>query len=33
MLLYVASLSLHFVVLDARVRFVAQPSKDTLFFN
>jgi hypothetical protein len=33
MFLYVASLSLHFVVLDVRVRFAAQPSKDTLFFN
>jgi hypothetical protein len=33
MFLDVASLSLHFVVLDVRVRFAAQPSKDTLFFN
>jgi hypothetical protein len=31
MFLYVASLSLHFVVLDVRVRFAAQPSKDTFF--
>jgi len=31
MFLYVASLSLHFVVLDVGVRFAAQPSKDTFF--
>jgi hypothetical protein len=31
MFLYVAGLSLHFVVLDVRVRFAAQPSKDTFF--
>jgi hypothetical protein len=31
MFLYVASLSLHFVVLDVRVRFATQPGKDTFF--
>jgi hypothetical protein len=31
MFLYLASLSLHFVVLDVKVRFAAQPSKDTFF--
>jgi len=29
----VASRSLHFLVLDVRVRFAAQTSKDALFFN
>jgi hypothetical protein len=33
MFLYVASMSLHCVVLDVRLRFAAQPSKDMLFFN